>query len=54
MLALTRKKNETITIQLPDGQTLVIGVAALRGNQVRLSIEADKEIKIMRTELLNG
>lgn len=46
-LILTRRMGETIDIDGP-AQITVLGV---RGNQVRLGIEAAPEVKILRHEL---
>jgi carbon storage regulator len=48
MLVLTRKKDETIII---DGD-IKIKVLEVRGKSVRIGIEAPKEIKIVREELV--
>ena len=47
MLALTRKVGEQIVI----GDNIVITVAGVKGESVRLTIEAPKEIKIYRKEI---
>ena len=47
MLVLSRKKNESIII---DG-SIVITVVEIRGDKVRLGIEAPKEIPIHRSEI---
>ena len=47
MLVLSRKKNESIII---DG-SIVITVVDIRGDKVRLGIEAPKEIPIHRSEI---
>ena len=47
MLVLTRKNGEKIVI---DGD-IEITVVDIRGNQVRLGIEAPKEVAILRAEL---
>jgi carbon storage regulator len=47
MLVLSRKQNEEITI----GQSIRIMVVAIRDGQVRLGIEAPKEIPIHRREV---
>ena len=47
MLVLSRKLNETIVI---DGG-IRITVAGIRGNQVRLGIEAPRSIAVVREEL---
>jgi carbon storage regulator len=48
MLVLSRKINERIVI---DGQIRVT-VLGLRGNQIRIGIEAPSSIKVIREELL--
>ncbi len=49
MLVLSRKLNETIVI---DGNIRVT-VVGLRGNQVRLGIEAPESVAIFRKELFD-
>jgi carbon storage regulator CsrA len=54
MLVLTRKRDEKITIQCPDGKYINISVCRIDGNfKVRLGIEADNDYKITRTELID-
>ncbi len=48
MLVLSRKSNESIVI---DGG-IKITVVEIRGNQIRLGIEAPQEIGVMREELV--
>jgi carbon storage regulator len=48
MLVLSRKFNESIVI---DGR-IKITIVEIRGTQIRLGIEAPKEIGVMREELL--
>ena len=48
MLVLSRKKNESIVI---DGG-ITITVVEVRGDKVRLGIEAPREIPVMRAELV--
>jgi carbon storage regulator len=50
MLVLSRKRNETIVI---DGDIRII-VLDIRGNQVRLGIEAPDSVSILRQELRAG
>lgn len=50
MLILSRKRNEAILI---DGG-IRITVVSVRGNQVRLGIEAPGEVGIYREELILG
>jgi carbon storage regulator len=47
MLVLSRKKNESIVI---DG-SIVITVVEIRGDKVRLGIEAPREVSIHRQEV---
>lgn len=47
MLVLTRALNETITI----ADNIVITVVELRGNKVRLGVEAPREIPVHRGEI---
>jgi carbon storage regulator len=48
MLVLSRKLNESIII----GDRIKITVVGLRGNHVRIGIEAPGDVTIMREELL--
>ena len=50
MLVLSRKKNESIVIN--DNITIV--VVEVRGDKVRLGIEAPKEIPVHRKEIYNA
>jgi carbon storage regulator len=50
MLVLTRKINEAIVI----GGGIRVRVVAIRGKQVRLSIEAPPSVSIRRQELPEG
>jgi carbon storage regulator len=47
MLVLTRKPEESITL----GDEVVITVLEIRGDKVRLGIEAPKNVAIHRTEV---
>jgi carbon storage regulator len=46
MLVLTRKKGETITI----GDNIQIQVLSVKGGQVRIGVEAPKEVRVSREE----
>ncbi len=50
MLVLSRKLNESILI----GDHIRITIVGLRGNQVRLGLEAPPEVTIVRQELLGS
>ena len=47
MLVLARKENQSILI---DGR-ITVTVVEIRGNQIRLGIEAPREIPVCRDEL---
>lgn len=47
MLVLARKEGQTIKI----GEDIQIKVVGLENNQVRIGIEAPKEIKVIREEI---
>lgn len=48
MLVLSRKSDESITI---DGD-IEIEVLSIRGSTVKLGIRAPREVKVLRTELI--
>ena len=50
MLVLSRKPSERIHI----GDNIIITVVRVSGQTVRIGIDAPKEIRIMREELLDG
>ena len=50
MLALTRKPGERIVI----GDNVVITIVEIKGDSIRLAIEAPKAIKIYRGELYDA
>ncbi len=47
MLVLTRKKNESIVI----GENIVVIVVEIRGDKVRLAIDAPREVSVHRREV---
>lgn len=47
-LVLTQKANDKITLQKNDEELAVITVGKIDRNQVRLTFEADPEVRIMR------
>ncbi len=50
MLVLSRKKNESIVID----ERIVITVVEIRGDKVRLGIEAPKDVAIHRQEVYDA
>lgn len=50
MLALTRKVGERIVL----GDNIVVTVISVKGDSIRLAIEAPKEIKIYRGEIFDA
>ena len=49
MLILTRKANETLTI----GDDVTVTILGVKGNQVRIGVNAPKEISVHREEVYN-
>lgn len=49
MLVLSRERNQRIYV----GKDIIITIADIRGNKVRIGIEAPEEIHIVREELVN-
>lgn len=50
MLVLTRKKDEQLLI----GDGIVITIVEIRGDRVRLGIEAPREVPVHRKEVLEA
>lgn len=50
MLILTRKTNEKIKI----GNDITITIIEVRGDQVKVGVEAPKDIKVFRQEVFNA
>ncbi|HOV63300.1 MAG TPA: carbon storage regulator CsrA [Spirochaetia bacterium] len=50
MLILTRKVNETIII----GDNIRVSLIEIRGDQVRIGVEAPKNIKVYREEVFSA
>jgi len=48
MLILTRRVGETVVI----GEDIVVTVLSIKGNQVRIGVQAPKEVAVHREELL--
>lgn len=55
MLMLSRKTGEAIVIPLPQGEvTIAIAIVSVRGDAVKISVDAPREVKILRDELVNS
>jgi len=53
MLVLSRKKDETIVLKQEDRPDITITVVRIDNlNKVRLGIEAEKEVTVLRSELI--
>lgn len=52
MLVLSRKKDETIIIRVPGHDDVKLTVVRIDNmNKVRIGVEADKDVVILRSEL---
>jgi carbon storage regulator CsrA len=52
MLVLSRKKDETIIVRIPGREDIKLTVVRIDNlNKVRIGVEADKEVVILRSEL---
>lgn len=51
-LVLSRKVNEGIHMELPDGREIIVTVTRNRDYRVRLCIEAPQDVLVNRSELL--
>ena len=52
MLVLSRKKEESIIIRIPNREDIKLTVLRIDNlNKVRIGVEADKDIVILRSEL---
>jgi carbon storage regulator len=54
MLILTRRVGETLIIDLgKDREPISVTVLGVKGNQVRIGVDAPKEIPVHRQEIYN-
>lgn len=52
MLVLSRKKDESIIVRIPGQEDVKLTVVRIDNmNKVRIGVEADKEVVILRAEL---
>jgi carbon storage regulator len=52
MLVLTRRPGEALIIELDNGEQVEVTVVSVKGNQVRLGMDAPDHIPVVREELL--
>lgn len=53
MLILTRRISENLCIVHPDGTFIKLNIAGIKGNQVRIGIDAPKDIQVHREEIFH-
>jgi len=55
MLILTRRIGESLVIDNPvsGGEPITVTVLGVKGNQIRIGIDAPKDITILREELIS-
>jgi len=51
MLVLTRPVGEEIIITTADGQQITVAVLGVRGNQVRIGVDAPRDVAVDRKEI---
>jgi carbon storage regulator CsrA len=55
MLVLSRKKDESIIVRIPGQEDIVLTVVRIDNmNKVRIGVEADKDVVILRSELASS
>ena len=50
MLVLTRREEQAVVL----ADRITVKVIDVRGNHVRLAIDAPKDVRVLRTELVDG
>jgi len=53
MLVLSRKRDEKILLQVNENDRIELTVVRIDNNKVRLGIDADKNVTILRSELID-
>jgi carbon storage regulator CsrA len=54
MLVLSRRNNEQITIESPNGEKIVIHIIELRNTRMKIGIDAPQDYLILRDELIEA
>lgn len=55
MLVLSRKKDEAIVMRIPGHEDIRLTVVRIDNmNKVRIGVEADKDVVVLRSELVSG
>jgi carbon storage regulator len=54
MLVVSRKINERVFVEMPDGRLIVVTISAVRGDKVRVGFDAPQDVKILREELFQA
>lgn len=54
MLVVSRKKGETIVIGDPENPIATVMIVDIRGDKVRLGIEAERSVNIHRQEIADA
>lgn len=53
MLVLTRRSDQSLTLFLPGGGKMLIRIKDITGQDAKLCIEAPKDVRIVRTEMMS-
>lgn len=51
MLVVSRRRDETVVVTLPDGNRITFQVVDIRGGKVRLCIDAPTSVPVHRGEV---
>ena len=51
-LVLGRAEGEALVITTPEGRTVRVAVTRARGGRASLGVDADPDVKVLRSELL--
>ncbi len=53
MLVLNREQNKSVTLVLPDGQLLTVAILQRGKDGIKIGIDTDDDIKVVRTKINN-